>query len=510
MIISSALFELIHSLSSTERAYFKKNTVTFSRKKTSNYLRIFDAITKQKNYNEEQLLSLFRKEAFIKQFSVAKNYLYNRILESMLTYHQTAFSETLNLMSRSDFLFEKGLYNQADKQLRMAEKIARRHELHSTLITICERQRFEQSIKKREPAEAGKNIELAEKEITLLNNHLAFSKLLAQTQHVYNRYGKTKNKKYLNEFKEIMRHPLLKNEMRAITFSSKRRYYDIHAVYNSCIGSEEKAFEFSKKTIQLFDTNPEKKIRSAIYYAGYINNTLLFCHDLKRYQEVELYLNKLSEIKHLLTSKYQQVRYFEIHSNNFLHFHNSTGQFDNANKILPSIIAELPQHENKIPDRDKLLLYGNIANTLFGLEDYKKCLIWINKARNEFPANVRPDIDIEISLLNILVHIELGHLELISHLAAAHKRLLLQKKSITNLEKHLIKFLKAISPDTKKETHLVQMADLKNKIIQKQKMKKRSAEQSPFFFDLLSWLESKIREISFSKVVRKKNQRYYE
>ncbi len=504
MIISTSLFDLIHSLSKTEKTYFKKNSTAFLRERGNNYLQLFNVIAEQDSYNEKEIIRQFKGEKFVRQFSVAKNYLYNRILDTMQAYHRSVLSEVHGLMNKSEYLFEKGLYKQADKLLRMAEKIARKHELHSILISIYEHQKFDQAIKKREPGIAEKYIDKAEKEKLLLNNHLNFLKLLAQTQRVYNLYGKTKNKKYLTSFKKIMNNPLLKDESHALTFNNKRRFYDIHAVYNSILGNEQKAYYFSQKIISLFDTNPEKKRSAAISYAGYINNTLLFSHFLRKYREMENYLQKLVEIKSILISKYQKARLFQIYTSNYLNLYGTTGRFDVSEKKLPSIIAELSEHEKKLAPIDKFLIFGNLANTFLGLEDYKNCLAWINKIRNELPANTRPDLDSEIMLMNIIVHNELKHEELIPHLVTSYYRFLSKKELATKPEKYLLSFLRKL-PGANTETKLKQsISQLKDRLDAYEKKEGNNPDYTPFFFDIVSWLESKIQKRSFAEIVREK------
>ena len=48
---------------------------------------LFEAIDKQQSYDEKAVISKFSKEQFVKQFPVAKNYLYNLILKALDVYH---------------------------------------------------------------------------------------------------------------------------------------------------------------------------------------------------------------------------------------------------------------------------------------------------------------------------------------------------------------------------------------------------------------------------------------
>ncbi len=509
MTVSSDLFDLIRSLSKTEKAYFKKNGTLFLREGGNKYLQLFDAIAGQTSYDEHKIRQLFKGEKFIRQISVAKNYLYNRILHTMQLFRHNAASEVYGQLDRSEFLFEKGLYRQAEKQLRIAEKLAIRHELHAALLAIRE-QKSEQFLKRRDPKGAEWEMGRSRLDIRALSNHSDYLALLAKTQQVYNQFGKTKNRKYLQEFKKIMRNPLLQNESRAITFSGKRRFYDIHAVYNSILGKEERAYHFSKKIISLFDENADKKKYAAIQYAGYLNNTLLYCHFLQRYRESRIYLEKFSGIKPLLSGKYEKARLFEIYTNNFLNLYNSTGLFEKAKKMLPVFIAELPLHAGKLADRDKLLLYGNIANTFFGLGEFKNCLAWINRTRNELPANLRPDLESEMHLLNILVHLELGHTELIPHLVNSYQRFLKSKEMITTPEKYLLAYFRKSRTEDTEAQRIGRMAELRDQLTGYIRSNRNRSSYSPPFFDMVCWLESKIEKREFSEVIRDKKKIFRE
>lgn len=119
------LFILIKSLSKSEKGYFKKHSSFYGRsQEKNNYIKIFDAMNVQKEYNEQKLLRKFKTEGFINQFSVAKNYLYNTILDSLEAYNKTVNIGLRSAMNGADILVDKGLLTQAQKLLKKAKRIA--------------------------------------------------------------------------------------------------------------------------------------------------------------------------------------------------------------------------------------------------------------------------------------------------------------------------------------------------------------------------------------------------
>lgn len=121
-----ALHELIRSLTPHEKGYFKKNAG-----QAANYLKLFDAIDTQNEYDENSLKKIFKQEKFIKQFSVAKNYLYETILKILTAYHAEQYVEqkVFAIFSQTQILIDKGLYPQAFKLLKKGIEICETNEL---------------------------------------------------------------------------------------------------------------------------------------------------------------------------------------------------------------------------------------------------------------------------------------------------------------------------------------------------------------------------------------------
>ncbi|MEO6940759.1 MAG: hypothetical protein ABI444_11595, partial [Candidatus Kapaibacterium sp.] len=81
MPASDRLFELIQSMTASERKYFK--ILTGYQEGEKKYLKLFLAIEEQPEYDEEALRSVLIGERMLNQLHVTKNYLYHQILESL-------------------------------------------------------------------------------------------------------------------------------------------------------------------------------------------------------------------------------------------------------------------------------------------------------------------------------------------------------------------------------------------------------------------------------------------
>jgi len=132
----SDLFQLIKSLSKSEKRYFKIYASRHVIGEQNNYIKLFDAIDRQKEYDEDAIRKEFASEVFIKQLSVTKNYLYRLILESMRAYHaeRTPRAQVRGLLNDADFLIGRRLFEQADKIIDKARKTAQANEEYILLL----------------------------------------------------------------------------------------------------------------------------------------------------------------------------------------------------------------------------------------------------------------------------------------------------------------------------------------------------------------------------------------
>ena len=137
---SSDLFNLIHSLSSRERAYFKRFAGMHKQSSDSNYLKVFEAIYEQEEFDEKALKEQFKNDKLSRYFPRVKKYLYDKILESMRLFHaDDSMSIQLKLQIISArFLYSKQLFKQAMKKAQQIKKEAEEAEYWAEYLAASE------------------------------------------------------------------------------------------------------------------------------------------------------------------------------------------------------------------------------------------------------------------------------------------------------------------------------------------------------------------------------------
>jgi hypothetical protein len=109
---SEQLFHLIKSLTREEKRHFKLYVNKYSSDGDNNYIKLFNAIDKQENFDEAAIKAKFKNETFAKQLTVTKNYLQKLIIRSLqdIHYDQTIDLKLLMIHHQISVLFKKGHY----------------------------------------------------------------------------------------------------------------------------------------------------------------------------------------------------------------------------------------------------------------------------------------------------------------------------------------------------------------------------------------------------------------
>ena len=133
---SPELFNLIKSLSKSEKRYFKLTSSLQSGEK--NYLKLFEAIELQDDYDEDAIKEQFKKETFIKHLPSEKNHLYNLILKSLRGFYSdnSAASILQEHIRNIELLFNKALYKECTKYINKAKAIAYNYEKYYFLLDL--------------------------------------------------------------------------------------------------------------------------------------------------------------------------------------------------------------------------------------------------------------------------------------------------------------------------------------------------------------------------------------
>ena len=141
--INEGLYELIKSLSKTEKRYFKLFSSRHTIGEENNYVRLFDFLDRMPIYDEKLIVTEFEDEAFMHRFSITKKRLYDHILSALDAFYTVSSldAQLYKMLHSADILFRKSLYSQCTRVLRSAEKLALKNGRLSILAEIYKKQK---------------------------------------------------------------------------------------------------------------------------------------------------------------------------------------------------------------------------------------------------------------------------------------------------------------------------------------------------------------------------------
>jgi tetratricopeptide (TPR) repeat protein len=324
---------------------------------------------------------------------------------------------------------------------------------------------------------------------------------------LYEQLIKTGYAKSDDEFREITKFfyekmPVL--ELDKLGFREKLWYYKAHVWYSFLVQDFLSCFKFSSKWVDMFNDNTEMiSIHPVFYLKG--NNFLMESLALIKYPE------KFKETLHNMMVRVNSEEFpkndnlaalsFLYSYNNRFNMYFLKGEFKEGLCIIPEVTQGIEKFKNQIDPHHVMMFYYKIACLYFGLEDYEKCIVYLNKIINNKHLRMREDLLCFTRVLSVVAHYEAGfdyHLE--THLRETYK-FLIKMNDLHEVQKAMIRFVRSLGD--------IYPHELKAAFVKLHKELKQY-EDDPYerraflYLDILSWLESKIENRPVGEIIREK------
>lgn len=500
---SDFLFRLIKSMTKGDRRNFK----LFARLQEGDkkYVQLFDAIDRQNEYNEAELLEQFKGERFTRQFSVAKNYLYNYILKTLHVFHKDPYSGLGTLMHQIQILIGKNLYDQAAKLVRKAKHIAERQEMFQELLTLLAYERtilhrtnqlkqFEALLQTLQEVEG--------KTIAQLANLNDFNLLYDEIYVLMNKSISARRKKERTDVNEILANPLLADESLAISVRAKLKRLDIlndcymfKTDYVSCL-------KYSSEIIAIYEKYPDIRKEKNMRYINTVSNLGVFYY---YFGDPSASLAMLNKLKMLETfTEQEQLRVFEKYYHVKIAQCIEVGDYQEGLSTIESFVKEFAAVEGKITKSVELAIYylGAYFYVLAG--NPSESLTWINRILNEPKTELRTDIQCMARILNLFIHYELDNRDFIEYNLKSTTRFLANRDRMFGYERLVLKYLRQLAnvhPDEDSRGILVKFRS------EVEGLKGDPQEREALnMFDVSSWIDSRLQGCTVFEVLKQKQK----
>jgi hypothetical protein len=510
---STVLFDLIKALTGPEKRYFKIFAQRHVIGEQNNYLKLFDAIESQEEYDEDLLQKKFKKEKFAKQLHRIKNYLYDLILKSLAEFHKakTISSELRHKIEMVEILYAKGLTGQAQKMLEGTLELAEMYERYQYLPEIYELERrimnsqFYNGKEENDLEKHFSSYQLSIDNLTDINgNWLKATRLML----FLNQHGPVRDAKALEEIERYFEEH--KPETCTVrSFEACNYYYFNYVMYHRLRGEPEIAYSYALKHLNWYQEYSffiRERLRS---YLSLLYNFLGIAISIRKFDDVfDDALAKLERLPEEYANSPHNNIYLKLMHFNALHtirisYALSSGKFKEGIDIIPEIQNGLAELGEKVEPIILHNFYFSFARLYFMTGQFQKANEYLNKVINSQKVQ-RTDLYCFAKIIQLLLHFEMKKFDLLEYSVISTYRYLLKRNRLYQVENIILDYIRKTAPTIQNE---------KDQIIAFRELKKtleKATKNNPYesraleYFDLTSWLESKISGKTFASLVEEK------
>lgn len=472
-----------------------------------NYLKIFDFIDAQEEYDETELKDTFKDEVFIKHLPSEKNHLYKLILKSLRAYYaeQSVSSILKQELKNVEILYNKALYKECEKFVRRAKQTARKYEKFYYWFELIgwEKKLLDSAYESGEfSTDLDKLVEEEEMVIAKLRNLAEYTVIYSKINLIFRSGGFTRTEAEREVVEGIANYHLIKGKNTALSVKAASICYYIKGLCAATNRNYVDSFKFFNKTREILDNNPFIKLDASQRYVMTLFH-LLRCHiDSGEFSKAESLIKDIRELqgKKGFNSIDISIRIFANSSNQELVLLHAMGEFQKSVDLIPYVEEQEEQYGDKLSKEMEVLLTYNKAYSYFGIGDYKKALQYLNIVLNDNEQNLRQDIYSFARLFNIVIHYELENYDFLEYVVKSTNRYLSKQDRDFLIESACIKHIRKLAK-TQSAVQRIEVFEKMNEEIS-ELLEDQNERVVLEYFNIAAWIKSKLEKTTFEEAVR--------
>lgn len=449
MVQQDKLFVLIKSLTSGEKTYFSKYSRIHHAKEKPDYLRLFEFIDAQEEYDENGVKKHFKKDKFIKQLSRKKTQLKEKILESLSIFHadRTVEASLRRQMVLLPVLYEKAsrrknLIKDYDKLIKDIKKTAEEHEYFSILIELFEWERRLIVLQDDKSKIESKILKLVESRGEYLQRNSIETALANMYEEVYSlivkdiNLFKTENR---TRFDDVLNGLSSFEDIKMMSKKSLRYYYFIKSNYHRVNGDLKKGYAYAKQVAEVYESGNIIDNETALNYKNALCYILAVGRDAQMLEDFPVIIDKMracyggnEDIRTFNSTRFQAL-------NCWLNILNITAAIDVADEI------ELRWDElcEIIPKRRQLAFCYNIVVAYWFGGMLDKAIYWLSLMFNHEKSREGERFVYDARLIQFPIYYDMDDINLSNRIDST-RRILADQKRLSEFEQIVITYFRKL------------------------------------------------------------------
>jgi hypothetical protein len=178
------------------------------------------------------------------------------------------------------------------------------------------------------------------------------------------------------------------------------------------------------------------------------------------------------------------------------------GEYHQAHSLFPIIERDLKEFGNKVSPVRKAFIQFKLATIQLGLGNFSGALKWINLILNDTELDGNEDILSYTQILELLVHLEMQHNQLLPYSLKNTQRFLKSRNRLYSFERVFLQFVSKRIKCTNQIDAQILWEELYDELSQIQEDSFEGLALG--YFDFIAWAESKFKKISFTEILKQK------
>lgn len=402
------LHQLIASLTTSEKIYFKRSANTHDKKSNKNYLKIYQCLEHPNAANENILQNTFAGTSIGQHLHSECNYLQEKLLLSLFNFHLNGSKR--NQIQKGIILIEvlikKGFRKQALKKLKVVRKNAEKNEELTMLLRLIELEEiilFKEGIlgyRDKLLELKGQRNQVTAK-IQNLNDYQLIREEIRETQ-----FSENFTANDLTRFNEICEHPLVQDSVHCLTKRAKEHWYYIQVLASYLNWNFEQGLSYSQEYVlfvqehmHMFSTSKLlPALSNFIYHSTLTRNRPSFDFSLKL-------LSNISDSENLPKPYVLYIKY--TRTLEFAYYTNNSRLSEEYLALTSDLLSE---NGEEFEETQIQYLYMTIVRATIVLGKFKTGTLIINQWMQRGVLSYRK---VQARLFLLIIHFELGYFDLV-------------------------------------------------------------------------------------------------
>lgn len=478
------LYELVQSMTTSERRYFKSYTKSGTIGPPPKYLLLFDVLCKATSYNEKKIA----KKGFTYD---DRNLLMEKILEALHVHYgrKSIDAEIRLLISQAEVLFKKNIYDEMDKRLKRAKKLAVENERLLYLLQVMELQiNVANSLGnldlykhlKQEQKRAGKK-QLEE---------IHYVDVDAETSIMYLEDVYLENPENLERFERITDNSIFIEPSLEASALTKISYYSVQFKIAQFTKNKVRTTIVAKKIIELVDENPHLFIG----HPTSITRVYLFMRKWLEKYDVEVIDTSYSKFMKTIDT----FAVIPLEARCIIYCAQIGEYITTLNKVQGEILIQNIINKQNVSNATigrQMELYYAIMLFYGTFEDWEKSYLWLRRTLSFKRWSVFKIFQFKARFYGLIIHYERGTDDFLKHVQSLQRHLK-RNNHQNDLEQKVLRLMEDLAQTIRHSDKIKVWQNLYDVICNESELLHYAYLPSENF---KQWCKSKIESVSITK-----------